>query len=349
MPDGEPLEYSTLRAPPPHAVPVSVVGGCAKNRGVPGAPGLLTDVGWAQGEVLGRRLRMRYGLPAAAPVVCSTDVSRTVLTAHAVLSGIYGGDAASPTAPPALGITVDTTGDLFPPTSSCAALASSMNAGRSALRSGDEAHQRAREAVAVAFGADYDPALCSMIALHDDCVARRFAGNAPSRCVDVALCDTASREAAREVRAALSHGGDHSARLSAGRLCRRTAEYIRELMAEAEASPDSPTRLVLISGHDTTLFLLLNALDREGEQVGDGVWPPYAASIIFELREDRSVKVLYQFDDLAVRQRGEVVPPDAVLDRLDALSISESEFYRLCGEGSGRGLGGDGAVFRWQD
>jgi hypothetical protein len=108
-----------------------------------------------------------------------------------------------------------------------------------------------------------------MIAIHDDGIARRFEGLPPSQCVDVGLTDMASAEAAREVRAALAHGGEAAARLSAGRLCAYVAEHVRELLGErdpgCEHQPD--VRLVLMSGHDTTLFNLLNVIDREGTQV----------------------------------------------------------------------------------
>ena len=43
----------------------------------------------------------------------------------------------------------------------------------------------------------------SVLNLHDDCQARRWHGKPPSPCVDVALCDAASREATREVMTAL--------------------------------------------------------------------------------------------------------------------------------------------------
>jgi len=85
----------------------------------------------------------------------------------------------------------------------------------------------------------------------------------------VALTETASAEAAKEVRAALAHGGDEAVRLSAGRLCAYVAEHVRELLVERDSgSEDEPDmRLVLLSGHDTTLFCFLNAVDREGAQV----------------------------------------------------------------------------------
>jgi len=43
----------------------------------------------------------------------------------------------------------------------------------------------------------------SVLNVHDDCQARRWHGKPPSPCVDVALCDAASREATREVMTAL--------------------------------------------------------------------------------------------------------------------------------------------------
>lgn len=118
--------YDTVSAAPSEAARVTVLN--AKHAlaySPPGFKGLLTTVGWEQGVALGRRLSARYGRPAL-PTVHSTDVSRTILTAHAVLTGLYQG-----VEPPPLEIHVDRTQDLMVPTT-CAPLAqvSSHGVGR---------------------------------------------------------------------------------------------------------------------------------------------------------------------------------------------------------------------------
>ena len=61
--------YPTITSAPAHARAVDVVGGHKWNRGE-GTHGLLTTVGWAQGEALGRRIRARYGPIELARVAC---------------------------------------------------------------------------------------------------------------------------------------------------------------------------------------------------------------------------------------------------------------------------------------
>ena len=188
--------YNTLDCAPAHAVPVTVLG--TKNGAVPnwGPGGRLTAVGWAQGEALGRELKKRYGAPSVAPVTSSTAVSRTVLTAHAVLTGLYtpqeGIPAAAgdlPAGGPSLPIHIESYGVLFPPTT-CAALSDLMATGRRAHREGDAARLRAQERAADAYGEDYNASSCTMIAIHDDCVSRRFEGHPPSKEVSSAFCET---------------------------------------------------------------------------------------------------------------------------------------------------------------
>ena len=74
-----------------------------------------------------------------------------------------------------------------------------------------------------------------------------------SAAVDVALCDSATREAAREIATALAIGGDEAARLSAGPLCAQVGEIVRQLAASCNRDRARPN-MVLLSGHDTSLF-----------------------------------------------------------------------------------------------
>jgi len=81
-----------LKAPPAHAAPIEVQGGKSWRREVAAAQqqgkepgrvnagsggGQLTELGWTQGEALGRRLRAIYGAPDLARLeVVSTDMPR---------------------------------------------------------------------------------------------------------------------------------------------------------------------------------------------------------------------------------------------------------------------------------
>lgn len=222
-----------------------------------------------------------------------------------------------------------------------------MQAGRKALRDTDARNQAAALEVARSFGEDYDPMQCSMIAIHDDCVARRFYGHPPSPCVDVALCDTASREAACEARAAFAGGGVRGAKLSAGRLCDLISRTLADASATASAPPrEGPgpiPRLTLLSGHDTSLIALIHALEagsggQSGSLVPMGEWPPHTSSVAVELLDDGHVRVLYQFETVLTQ------PLDRFLAMLEAISSSEEEHHRLCGEAKS-----DGMVFRWNE
>ena len=60
--------------------------------------------------------------------------------------------------------------------------------------------------------------------------------------------------------------GTAGARLAGGRLCARVTSHLAELAGAARldryTTPGAPARLVLLSGHDTSLLAVLNALDR---------------------------------------------------------------------------------------
>ena len=173
---GPAVHYETVHSAPAHSPPVRIVNGKhSLSTAPPGSSGLLTTVGWEQGEALGRRLAARYGRPVP-PRVRSTDVPRTVLTAHAVLSGLYAGSLP----PPELVIEVDCTQNMMVPTS-CHPLVESLNEGRRVHRQTDETARHAAALAAESFGLEYNLKHCSMIAIHDDGVARRFAGHPPSR------------------------------------------------------------------------------------------------------------------------------------------------------------------------
>jgi len=308
-----------LEAPPGHAANIRVLGGRAWRRSAATQAqgdesgrvnageggGQLTKIGWAQGEALGRRLKTIYGQHAADDVeVFSTDMPRTVETAHAVLTGLM-----EQTDNP-IDIRVELPSPWIP-TTRCSQLAKMMRDGRENLR-----QNRPRpaadtyKAINDAFAPILDgPPSFGILGVHDDCQARRWHGKPPSPAVDVALCDCASREASREVMAALGAGGIQAWRLSAGPMCYRLARTIREWMAAEEVVTYAPRgqgrthKLVLISAHDTSIFALLNAVSKNYRDscvnsVHGCFWPPYASCVIFDVMKDR-IDLRYQFEPLS--------------------------------------------------
>ena len=338
LPDSGKEEYVTMTSAPLHATPAELVGGKHYNAVVPRS-GLLTQIGWSQGEALGRMLQKEYGVPAEV-IVRSTDVSRTVLTARAVLTGLFE-DAPAPAHP--VRIDIESTSPL-PFDTHCSALAAVMAAGRAAHRASDGGYSAVRSAVSRAYGltANGENANPPVLAVHDDCVARRFYGHPPSKSVHVSLCDWSSRESAREVRHALRSGGVLATRLSAGKLCATLARHLRELQAAPRDALAGP-RMVLLSGHDTTLMMLLNVLDADGARVPLGEWPPHTSHITLELRDDETVRVLYCGGAAQIVERARV---SSLLERLDELAVGDEEYRQLCDQiPNGRGR----LAFFWGD
>ena len=351
--NSKPPAYDTVHAPPQHAPPIKIANG--KNchaQALPGSPGFLTELGWEQGEALGRHLQRRYGASARISAVLSTDTSRTTLTAHAVLTGFFDKALVSPGSVPTV----------LPPASidvirgaplavdiGCNALAADMSDGRAAHRAGDSNNIVARQQFQGLIKT------ASLLSVLDDCIARRAHGISPSFRIDTSLCDIATREASREVRSALRYGGFKAARLAAGRLCEKTGRFLGDVQCEAQAAtargeaPPAP-RLLLLSGHDTSIMGLINAFaavpsasrkvqaSDHTELLPDGTWPPHCSAIAIELLSDGQVRVLYQFEPLFEQ------PYPAFIKDLTSLSANDEQHDALCGGGAGQG-----AMFNWAE
>jgi len=82
-------------------------------------------------------------------------------------------------------------------------------------------------------------------------------------------------------------------------------------------------------------------------QVGVEHWPPYASSIVVELLDDGTARLLYQFQPLRIGDETGPVPVASLLKRLDGIAISEEQFEKASGGSSTAGA--EGAVFRWSD
>lgn len=242
--------------------------------------------------------------PVDSLEVVSTDMPRTVETAHAVLTGLMGQTDET------INIRIDAPSPWVPNTR-CAQLATMMKQGREQLRQNRPAaaadthlaliqafsQSLAHEPRSQGAGLPGSPSF-GILAVHDDCQARRWHGKAPSECVDVALCDAASREATREAMAALSAHGLPSWRLSAGPMCYQLARKIREFLDEeavTSSGQGGKHKLMLISAHDTSIFTLLNAISKEYREscVGGGsyTWPPYASCVTIDVMRDRCVRL----------------------------------------------------------
>lgn len=125
------------------------------------------------------------------------------------------------------------------------------------------------------------------------------------------------------------------------------AEHVSACRAAPPAGTEGP-RLLLLSGHDTSLLAILNALEHTVAGAGqpavpplvsDDEWPPHTASIAIELLSDGKVRVLYQFEELVAQ------PVEPFLKGMRRLAASDAQHARWCGDGDGE----DGAVFNWSD
>ena len=207
-------------------------------------------------------------------------------------------------------IRVDTPSPWVPNTR-CAKLAECMMQARAEFRQNRPGVAAAtQEALRRAFGTLFDTGSFSVLGVHDDCQARRWHGKPPSPCVDVALCDSATREATREVMSALAAHGAKSWTLSAGPMCHLITEKVRDVITRADQDGGGGGHsLMLISAHDTSIFTLLNALSEDfrtacttGER--GGVWPPYWSTVTIDVLRNHRVRLLYQFEPLSQFAQG---------------------------------------------
>jgi len=88
------------------------------------------------------------------------------------------------------------------------------------------------------------------------------------------------------------------------------------------------TKMHLFSGHDTTLMPLLHALD-----IHDSRWPPYAASITFELYKDERnsehyVRVLYLNEEQTLPACGKALCPLPQFKQAMSKFLIEKDHYK---------------------
>jgi hypothetical protein len=123
------------------------------------------------------------------------------------------------------------------------------------------------------------------------------------------------------------------ARLGMGRLLHAIEAW---LAAAARRDPEAP-RLVLLSGHDSTLVPLLAALQLDAA----GSWPPYAAHLRIELAHARrggepAARILYQGQPLtashghADQGRAGWISLEAFRELLRPARLSEAQYTEEC-------------------
>ena len=241
--------------------------------------GQLTEVGAAQCYALGEWLRnsLQLWAPQLLPTEArhisahATNIRRTQQSAQNILGGLLHDDEALPLTVP---ITVRALDDerLIPRPSVCPALRRRLDeladAKRDATASPDEAAvlTRVQRALGYAEGAlRLDQAREVLVCAHTH-------GDAlPAGLSDA---DIGALLTINAKQWAVLYNDPTVATLGMGRLL---AEVSAHLEAAANGDASAP-RIVLLSGHDSTLVPLLGALG-----VFDDLWPPYAAHLRIEL------------------------------------------------------------------
>lgn len=282
-------------------------GGCAK--------GELTREGQQQARSFGRWLRHRYvtelsflpeDLHEAAALLYgrTTNYSRTVATLAGVLTGLLPG-AAHP-------ITVHTTEEmdeiLFGNPASCQRLKTIVKTAVAAEEQPSPEVAAAQEAVRTALGLPAGEPV-RWLDLHDTLMTMQTHGKValvPEGLRDPALQAVVERLAtARFMRYVVGGPEDPEVlRLGMGRLMALMLERMEAAAGGKNAASGgkdaASPRLLLYSGHDSTIMPLLAVLGREVDH-----WPSYLANLVFELWEtpkgDHYVRVLYDKEPLRTR------------------------------------------------
>ncbi|KAL6770484.1 hypothetical protein ACKKBF_B31420 [Auxenochlorella protothecoides x Auxenochlorella symbiontica] len=277
-------------------------GGCSK--------GELTRLGQRQALAFGRWLRRRYVdtlgfLPGDREqdtlLPRTTNYARTVATLAGVLTGLYPGDEGPV---PAL-TTPEMDEVLYANVRSCARLkelVGGLHAEARASAKGDEGVQALGRELAAAMGLppghrvswlNLHDALTSMQA-HDKPIPEGVRSRPD---LLLALDRQAVTSFLHVVAPPHSTGRQEEVlRLGMGRMLRMLEERMEETVAGT-----AKHRMLLYSGHDSTLMPLLVALGKEVE-----TWPAYMSNLVFEnwRRGDgqRYVKVLYNGEALGLQE-----------------------------------------------
>ena len=307
-------------------------------------PGQLTARGAAQLRRNGEALRARFGRAPAVEVHC-THIPRTRDSAHALLAGLLGDTRAAEVevqAQPEGPLTW-----LYPNRKHCAALGSTPAA------------HALGEAAADAAG--YEPVshweLGEHMGSYDDRRVRLFDLYATRRCHQPAAQSSGfpcggecgfgqlkraatAAEVAPFLQARAS--GEAAMAMQVGPLMHGLTTFL------AGEHRDPSVELLYFSGHDTTLMPLLVALGVWEAEGVDGVWPPYASTVLFSVWRAESssstegvrapeapeevVLVEYNGRELVLPACAEPCTPTALREGLAGLALTEEAWLQRCSD-----------------
>lgn len=347
--------------------------------------GQLSGLGFYQGVALGDWLRARYAdrmseLDAEGAVrVRSSNLQRTILTAKAVLTGLFGGNI-----PKAVRIATvpDTAEYLYPPVKRCAFLKSQFHTAQAHIKSryGSDATELDSGLTAHAWGNSSQDAPSPFLQLMDSAMSlsahKKAFPEKLTRLKDdgakliehstlrsanyMAHALFADEEVAYAKTPATADGPCPSYRADLLRcsIGRVLGDVLVAMERRAAGMQDAP-RMLMISGHDTTVQPLLAALSYPP---ASHEWPFYCGAVVFELFTSRATgekycRVLYRGEPLTLRDAGgnaldrksaapgvELVQLDALLAALAPMRVeSAGELSAHCGDDASAGGGPAGS------
>eukprot|EP00188_Purpureofilum_apyrenoidigerum_P001898 Plantae.Rhodophyta-Purpureofilum_apyrenoidigerum.ctg20944.p1 GENE.Plantae.Rhodophyta-Purpureofilum_apyrenoidigerum.ctg20944~~Plantae.Rhodophyta-Purpureofilum_apyrenoidigerum.ctg20944.p1 ORF type:complete len:424 (-),score=64.33 Plantae.Rhodophyta-Purpureofilum_apyrenoidigerum.ctg20944:247-1518(-) len=267
-------------------------------------PGELTELGCRQMRELGEKLREAYidnfkllsdGFNDREVHVRASYQERAVQSAQALLSGLFPKGQRPEKIP--IHVMPMKKETIIPNTNQCPRLRKMFGEAKKAWRANDETEE-IRAHVGLILGEDLNTPI---IHFYDSFVGRYAHGLELPEGVSPKLIDEVSRLAVWEV--AQLFKDRHALKLSIAPLWQEICSSHRQSLSGEEKD----RKLIIYSGHDTTLMPMLESLG-----VFDGKWPSFAASIIVELLKEKEsdrahVRVLYNHEPVTIPGCGEKV------------------------------------------
>ncbi|KAJ8900915.1 hypothetical protein NDN08_000214 [Rhodosorus marinus] len=272
--------------PPGHvhnmdATPMPLAGGCF--------PGELTDLGKTQLYQLGKRLRKRYvhgasgGEKLLSPRFSSDEVyvrssfqQRAVESAQSLLAGLFPAESRPEQVP--VHVMDGKKETIFPNVLGCPRLMSlflEAKKGWAAIEERDEIRDR------LALLADEESPGIAITHYFDNLKSRSAHGLIIPEDVSQGLFDDIHRLATTE--AAALFQDPVALRLSIGPLWKEIQNAHEKILKNEESEGGKRHKLVIYSGHDTTLIPMLLSLNAFDEK-----WPEYSANLVIELLRSRA-------------------------------------------------------------
>mmetsp|Transcript_566 Transcript_566/g.1920 ORF Transcript_566/g.1920 Transcript_566/m.1920 type:complete len:425 (+) Transcript_566:40-1314(+) len=260
-------------------------------------PGELTELGCQQMQELGEKLRKSYmeefkllsdSFNDREVLVRASYQERAVQSAQSLLSGLFPtGQRPEKIPVHVMPMKKET---IIPNTNQCPRLRKMFGEAKKAWRANDETEE-VRAHVGLILGEElYTP----VIHFYDSFVGRHAHGLKLPEGVSPKLIDEVSRLAVWEV--AQLFKDRHALKLSIAPLWQEIFSTHKQVLNGEEKD----RKLVIYSGHDTTLMPMLESLG-----VFDGKWPRFAANVIVELLREKGsgkahVRVLYNHKPMAI-------------------------------------------------